>query len=205
MEIGCQMAPFHIAMSAVLIASVICLAIGLRGGISEVVAASVLIGYWFTAVAVIVGIRTIVVSIIRRSSPGVGAYLKRSWLAVVNGVASGLFYGVVVAQGHMTANAFAVESSTPAERIVRSITLKAPISREEAVAIAEVYFTDHISGCGFARLPEDHGDTWKMTPLIGYAAQPSPNQIEVDKRTGAVSWKGGPSFASPTKLLKNEP
>jgi hypothetical protein len=94
---------------------------------------------------------------------------------------------------------------TPSETVVRSIRLNAPVSHEGAAAIAGVYLERHIPECGGLQPPEDHGTKWKVRPCCGYAGQPHISQIEVDKRTGAVSWKGGPSFSSPEKLLKNEP
>ena len=94
---------------------------------------------------------------------------------------------------------------TPSETVVRSIKPNALVSRESAAAIAAVYFERHILECGALQPPEDHGTKWKVRPRCGYAGQPHTNQIEVDKRTGAVSWKGGPSFSSPAELLKNEP
>ena len=101
--------------------------------------------------------------------------------------------------------ALAADALSPSEIAVSSITLKAPLSRDEAFAIATLYFERHIPECGALQVPEDHDIKWKVTPRCGYAGQPNTNQIEINKNTGAVSWKNGPSFVSPSKLLKNEP
>jgi hypothetical protein len=97
----------------------------------------------------------------------------------------------------------AAEPST--ESIVRHVNLSKGISWAEAAAIAEVYFSRNINGCGAAAEPVDRGDHWAVTPLVGIAAAPDPNPIVIEKRTGRVSWKRGPTFATLQELLAHGP
>lgn len=85
--------------------------------------------------------------------------------------------------------------------IIKTVDLKAGITQEQAVAMSELYFINHISGCGFADAPVGRGIRWEVTPRIGIAGAPSENPIMIEKHTGKISWKGGPTFGSPSALL----
>jgi len=91
------------------------------------------------------------------------------------------------------------------ETVVRAVDLSKGVSRAEAVAIAEVYYSRNITSCGSAEVPVDRGTRWEVTPIVGTTAQPSPDPIVIDKRTGRVSWKGGPTFRNLHELLASGP
>lgn len=86
--------------------------------------------------------------------------------------------------------------------VITAVDLKKGITQEQAIAISELYFTNHISGCGFADAPIDRGSRWEVTPHIGFAGTPSKNPIIIEKHNGKVSWKDGPTFGSPSALLQ---
>jgi hypothetical protein len=86
--------------------------------------------------------------------------------------------------------------------VIKAVDLKAGITQEQAIAMSELYFINHISGCGFADDPVDRGSHWEATPRIGIAGTPSENPIIIEKNTGTVFWKGGPTFRNPSALLQ---
>jgi hypothetical protein len=86
--------------------------------------------------------------------------------------------------------------------VITAVDLKAGITQKQAIAMSELYFMNHISGCGFADAPVDRGSHWEVTPRIGFAGTASENPIAIEKHTGKVSWKDGPTFGSPSALLR---
>ena len=86
--------------------------------------------------------------------------------------------------------------------VIAAVNLKAGITQEQAIAMSELYFMNHISGCGFADAPVDRDSHWEITPRIGFVGTASENPIAIEKHTGKVSWKEGPTFESPSALLR---
>jgi hypothetical protein len=86
--------------------------------------------------------------------------------------------------------------------VIKAVDLKTGITQEQAIAMSELYFINHISGCGFADDPVDRGSHWEATPRIGIAGTPSENPIIIEKHTGKIFWKDGPTFRSPSALLR---
>jgi hypothetical protein len=62
----------------------------------------------------------------------------------------------------------------------------------EAQILASTFFRQHISGCGYIGIPQLHGHRWTARAFSGYAGKPF-GVVEVDAKTGAVSWKGAAS------------
>jgi hypothetical protein len=86
--------------------------------------------------------------------------------------------------------------------VINAVDLKAGITQQQAIAMSELYFINHISGCGFADTPVDRGRRWEVTPRIGYAGAPNENPIIIEKHTGKISWKSGPTFMNISALLR---
>src|SRR5262245_38691433 len=101
----------------------------------------------------------------------------------------------------ITLSASAADVDPDAVIIELSISRGLPVSAAQAAWLIDRYFRRHMGVCGHPLSPEDRGETWSAVALVGYAATPDPNPIVVNKRTGAISWKGGPSYKSPVDLV----
>lgn len=77
---------------------------------------------------------------------------------------------------------------------VGSLDLKSGITNEQSVVIAQYYCDTNIAGCGSAHPAIDRGSTWEVTPHVGTAGTPSENIIKIEKHTGIVSSKDGPTL-----------
>ncbi len=86
--------------------------------------------------------------------------------------------------------------------VINAVDLITDVTQQQAIAMSELYFMKHISGCGFADTPVDRGSQWEVTPRIGFAGAPNENPIIIEKHTGMISWKSGPTFGNPSALLR---
>ena len=62
------------------------------------------------------------------------------------------------------------------------------IDQSEALLIAEAYFFNHISGCGYPVEPTSVGYYWVSKTRIGISGQPGP-PIYIKKKSGNITWK----------------
>ena len=87
--------------------------------------------------------------------------------------------------------ALGVASATLAEEItLREVVVSDGISEREAAAIADYFFHIHAGiGCGAPGTVADAGEHWRGATRHGYAGEPG-LPILIDKRSGAVSWRG---------------
>jgi hypothetical protein len=94
------MAPFHIAMSVVLVLCAIgALASGWLWSSPGSLALSILLGYWVTLVVMFVAAALLVLLAVRAFSGNASAFIRRSWLGLVNGGLSLAAYVLVFGQG----------------------------------------------------------------------------------------------------------
>jgi hypothetical protein len=82
------------------------------------------------------------------------------------------------------------------QRTLSAITLSDGLDQTEAGQIANVYFWEHISGCGGALDPELQGGIWTSKLRFGVAGTMLDEIVEIDARTGAVWSTNGPAFAN---------
>jgi len=95
-------------------------------------------------------------------------------------------------------------TTTQEQELARGLDLKAGITFVQANAIANYYFQHHIAGCGAADPAIDRGSRWEVTPRIGIAGTPSKSPIFIEKHTGQISWKYGPTLYLATIFASQE-
>ena len=103
-----------------------------------------------------------------------------------------------------TCSAGAHDTTTPEQELASEIgkaNLKTGITFEQANAIAQFYFQHHVSGCGGADPAVDRGSRWEVTPRLGIAVIPSKTPIVIEKYTGTISRKDGPTLSLATILV----
>ncbi len=104
---------------------------------------------------------------------------------------------LIIAIGACSA-AGAHDTTTPEKELASEIgkaNLKTGVTFEQANAIAQFYFQHHVSGCGGADPAVDRGSRWEVTPRLGIAGIPSKTPIVIDKYTGIISRKDGPTLS----------
>lgn len=90
------------------------------------------------------------------------------------------------------------DTTTPEQELASEIgkaDLKAGITFEQANAIAQFYFQHYVSGCGGADPAVDRGSRWEVTPRLGIAGIRSKTPIVIEKYTGTISRKDGPTLS----------
>lgn len=115
---------------------------------------------------------------------------RATWIAGV--IFLPLIFGSGVASG---------SQGTDAWTAVEGVNLKVGVTQDQARAMAQIYFEHYIAGCGGADTPVDRGTSWEVTPKIGVAGAKSSKSIVIEKRSGHVSYPGGPTFRTPADLL----
>ncbi|WP_158755123.1 TonB family protein [Dyella sp. S184] len=113
---------------------------------------------------------------------------------------------LMIAVGAYSA-AGAHDTTTPEQELVSEIgkaDLKAGITFEQANAIAQFYFQHYVSGCGGADPAVDRGSRWEVTPRLGIAGIPSKTPIVIEKYTGTISRKNGPTLSLAAILAPKE-
>jgi hypothetical protein len=83
---------------------------------------------------------------------------------------------------------------------LHTIVVEDGINLQEANIIAQSYFIRFGPGCGAAADVIDGGDVWISKVFVGYAATPR-ESILIDKHTGRVTWKYGPTSENPKTIL----
>ena len=99
------------------------------------------------------------------------------------------------------------DTTTPEQELASEIgkaDLKVGITFEQANAIARFYYQHHISSCGGAAPAVDRGSRWEVTPLIGAAGTPSKIPLVIEKHTGMISRKDGPTLSLAVILASKE-
>lgn len=99
------------------------------------------------------------------------------------------------------------DATTPERELaaaVGRVDLKRGITFVQANAIARFYFQHHVSGCGGADRAVDRGSRWEVTPRIGVAGTPSKDPIVIDKHTGQIFRRNGPTFNLVALITSNE-
>jgi hypothetical protein len=84
---------------------------------------------------------------------------------------------------------------------IEDININDGVDRQEATILAQQYFVNYVSGCGAVGEPIDKGDYWEFYPVIGYAARKMDNQMHVDKKSGAISFKDYPTLSDSRNML----
>ena len=115
---------------------------------------------------------------------------RTRWVAAV--IFLPLIFGSGVASAEQGADAWTA---------VEGVNLKVGVTQDQARAMAQIYFERYIAGCGGADTPVDRGTSWEVTPKIGVAGAKSGKSIIIEKRSGHVSYPGGPTFRNPADLL----
>ena len=113
---------------------------------------------------------------------------------------------LMIAIGSCSA-AGAHDTTTPEQELASAIgkaDLKAGITFEQANAIAQFYFRHYVSGCGGADPAVDRGSRWEVTPRLGIAGTPSKTPIVIEKYTGTISRKDGPTLSLVTILASKQ-
>jgi hypothetical protein len=83
---------------------------------------------------------------------------------------------------------------------LKTVTTADGISSPEAELIAECYSHQNI-GCGGFTGIRDGGDYWIVDGVFGYAAKPIKGWLQIDKATGKITSRGGPSYQNPFEIL----
>lgn len=113
-----------------------------------------------------------------------------------------VLFTLVIAIG-ICSVAGAHDTTTPEQELASEIgrsDLKAGITLEQANSIARFYFQHYISGCGGAGAAVDRGARWEVTPYMGYAGIPSESPIVIEKYTGTITRRDGPTLSLTTIL-----
>lgn len=107
----------------------------------------------------------------------------------------------------MSAVVHAHDTTTPEQELaaaVGHVNLEAGITPHQADAIARFYCRHHIAECGGTDAAVDRGSRWEVTPRLGVAGIPGEPPVVIDKHTGQVSWKHGPTFDLARILVPKE-
>ena len=86
------------------------------------------------------------------------------------------------------------------QSMLESINISDGISENEAMIISDNYYYRYEKvGCGAPGPLKGSGNAWFRVVLRGFAAVKT-DSIRVDKRTGKVSWRHGPTIYDPSKI-----
>jgi hypothetical protein len=83
---------------------------------------------------------------------------------------------------------------------LEGVVLDDGINADEARIIAENYFVRIINVEGAIGPVTLQGQFWDARFATGALGIPNPNPIKIDRRTGMVSWQGGPTIEDPKQI-----
>jgi hypothetical protein len=81
-----------------------------------------------------------------------------------------------------------------------SVSVVDGVSKPEAELIAKSYFHRHV-GCGMFTGIRDGGRHWIVDGGVGYFGKPIEG-FKIDKETGSVTSPIGPSYGSPSDIMR---
>jgi len=88
-----------------------------------------------------------------------------------------------------------------ARKKLEEITLENGINITEAAIIFEIYGYRFFFNHGWGELVS-HRNNWEGVVLTHWGDTPLENKVIINKKTGAVSWKNGPSIKNYKELLE---
>jgi hypothetical protein len=94
------------------------------------------------------------------------------------------------------------ESLTQQARKVASITPRPEITRDQAAQIFGLYVNLHIPVKCLPKAFSVVGDCWSMNPSFNDDCESDPEPIRINKKSGQITWRNGPSYESPKALAK---
>ena len=77
------------------------------------------------------------------------------------------------------------------------------VDKGEAAILAENYFSMYLGSCGGVELPIEKGDYWESGVVAGIAGERL-EPIIIEKKTGRISWAGGPTIDDPVEHFRAE-
>lgn len=81
------------------------------------------------------------------------------------------------------------------QRQIGAIPVGQPVTETNADILVSAYWRHYCSRCGMVSPVRDHGRYWAAPVLAGIVGVPKPD-ILVEKATGNVSWKNGPTITN---------
>ena len=82
-------------------------------------------------------------------------------------------------------------------QVVKRIHIKGGIDRAHAILEIDLYLDYVVQAHCMPTEILDGGDSWYCVPNVGDDCTPDAHRIQVDKKSGAISWGLGPKYASP--------
>jgi hypothetical protein len=94
------------------------------------------------------------------------------------------------------------ESLAQQAKKVASITPRPEITRDQAAQIFALYVDLHIPMKCLPKAFSVVGDCWSMNPSFNDECKSDPEPIRINKKSGQITWRNGPSYESPKALAK---